>query len=104
MENLKYKGEVPPHRCSGDSIIPMVATSHQSLKRGETEKDWQPKPVSFKHELMSSASEDVYEPSSPQPSEIRLFALEPKGKRIMGLAIENLTSKHSQETRWIASL
>lgn len=64
--------EVPPRRCNGDSITSRVATSHQSLKRGEKEKDWQPKLVSSKHEPMNSESEDAREPSSKVTSEIRL--------------------------------
>jgi len=36
-EILEYTKEVPSRRCCGDSITPGVATSHQSLKRGEKE-------------------------------------------------------------------
>jgi hypothetical protein len=51
---------------------------------------------------MSSKSEDAPEPSSKRTSEIRLFALEPKGN---GLGTNNsaLISKHSQQPRWTAS-
>jgi hypothetical protein len=51
---------------------------------------------------MSSASEDASEPSSIGTSEIRLYALEPKG---YGLGADNsmLISKHSQQPRWTAS-
>ncbi|WP_375494994.1 hypothetical protein [uncultured Nostoc sp.] len=32
------QGEVPLRRCNGNSIIPAVATSHQSVKRDEKEE------------------------------------------------------------------
>ncbi|WP_323201344.1 hypothetical protein [Nostoc sp. UHCC 0251] len=31
-------GEVPLRKCNGNSITPTVATSHQSVKRGEKEE------------------------------------------------------------------
>lgn len=65
--------KVPPYRCSSESITPTVATSHQSVKRGEKAVTgsliWNP----VEQEPMDSASKDVPKLSSLANSQIRLI-------------------------------
>ncbi len=53
--------QVPPRRCSGDSITPTVATSPQSVKRGEKAVTGSLIWNSVEHEFMDSESKDVFE-------------------------------------------
>lgn len=81
LDNLVIvRVQVPLPRCRGNSITPTVATSHQSVKRGEKAVTgsliWNP----VEQESMDSVSKDVFELSSPFSSQIRLTGYCQKGK------------------------
>lgn len=72
----------PPRKCNGDSITPTVRSSNPNcpLKRGEKEVTSSLSRNPSKQESMSNESEDMLELPLSATSEIRLSALEPKGK------------------------
>jgi hypothetical protein len=92
--------KVPPYRCSSDSITPTVATSHQSVKRGEKAVTgsliWNP----VEHEPMDSVSEDVSELSLTATSQIRLIGWSQKAKDKEGQRVHaRLTSTPNKPGR-----